>query len=71
MCESFIFLKIVQSIKVSSFFENIKLANEKQNLIQNRIIVSRSHAGEVKSIIGEKLKNSEVIIAAGSGKNIN
>ena len=30
--------------------------------------MSRSHAGEVKSLIGEKLKQSEIIIAAGSGK---
>lgn len=35
---------------------------------KNRVIVSRSHAGTVKSIIGEKMNNAEVLTAAGSGK---
>ncbi len=35
----------------------------------NRVIVSRSHAGAVKSVIDEKLDNPEIITAAGSGIN--
>ena len=42
--------------------------NSKSGLQKNRITVSRSHAGSVKTVIGEKLgANSEIIVAAGSG----
>lgn len=34
---------------------------------RNRITVSRSHAEKVKEIIGDKIKNAEIIVAGGSG----
>jgi aspartate carbamoyltransferase catalytic subunit len=52
-----------------SFFEQINRVDT-LSLIERqktRVIVSRSHAGSVKQVINEHLKNAEIIIAAGSG----
>lgn len=52
---------------MSSFFESPKKENLTKPENRNKIIVSRSHAEKVKEIIGDKIKNAEIIPAGGSG----
>ncbi|CAF0787604.1 unnamed protein product [Brachionus calyciflorus] len=51
----------------SSFFESRPMEKSSKPNNHSRIIVSRSHAEKVKEIIGEKLKDAEIIAAGGSG----
>lgn len=59
--------KVFSNQTTSSFYQSLSLKRFKKDGNQNRVIVSRSHAGTVKSIIDEKLDNAKIITAAGSG----